>query len=136
MPMPFLAQYSRRVIPLFANPSTIPRISSLLRIPPFSAKSSAHSRWIPQTLTLHRLFIVAVVLPGPLFGELPEFLLASDGQQKGQHRRALLVERRRTATGWRRIPQLDFRLSLGQHARKRARMGRRAEKSDHPWQYR
>src|SRR5580692_9810447 len=38
--MPFLAQYSRRVTPLFANPSTILRISSLLRIPPFSAESS------------------------------------------------------------------------------------------------
>jgi hypothetical protein len=26
---------------------------------------------------------IAGVLPGPLFGELPEFLLASGGQQKG-----------------------------------------------------
>ena len=32
---------------------------------------------------LHRLFIIADVLPGFLFGELPEFLLASGGQQKG-----------------------------------------------------
>src|SRR5580704_19160822 len=38
--MPFLAQYSRRVTPLFANPSTILRISSLLRIQPFSTESS------------------------------------------------------------------------------------------------
>src|SRR5215469_13963577 len=37
--MPCLVQYSRRVIPLFVNPSTRPRISSLLRIPPFSAES-------------------------------------------------------------------------------------------------
>ena len=39
---------------------------------------------------LHRLFIIADVLPGALFGELPEFLLASGGQQKGRHRRACL----------------------------------------------
>src|ERR1700720_4175826 len=84
---------------------------------------------------LHRLFIIADVLPGPLFGELPEFLLASGSQQKGRHRRALPVERRRMPTGRRRIPQLDFRLSLGQPARQRARMGGTAEKSDYRWPY-
>jgi hypothetical protein len=35
---------------------------------------------------LHRLFIIAYVLPGTLFGELPEFLLASGGRQKGVNR--------------------------------------------------
>src|SRR5690349_7554957 len=37
---PCLAQYSRRVSPLFAKPSRILRISRLLRISPFSAESS------------------------------------------------------------------------------------------------
>src|SRR3984885_7371595 len=50
-----LAQYSRRVIPLLAKPSTMLRISCLLRIPPFSTASLAQSRWVPQTLTLQRL---------------------------------------------------------------------------------
>ena len=38
--MPCRPQYSRRVSPLFLNLSTIPRISSLLRIPPFSVEFS------------------------------------------------------------------------------------------------
>src|SRR5690348_8072508 len=84
---------------------------------------------------LHRHFIIADVLPGPLFGELPEFLLASGGNQKGRYRRALPVERRRMPAARRRIPRLDFRLSLGQHARQRARVGRRAGKSDNRRQY-
>src|ERR1700684_1525054 len=46
-----LAQYSRRVIPLWAKPLIILRISCLLRILPFSAASIAQSRWVPQTLT-------------------------------------------------------------------------------------
>jgi tetratricopeptide (TPR) repeat protein len=82
-----------------------------------------------------RRFIIADVLPGPLVGKLPEFLLASGGKQKGRHRRALPVERRRMPAARRRIPQLDFRLSLGQHARQRARVGRRAGKSDNRRQY-
>jgi hypothetical protein len=36
--------YSRRVIPLFANPSAIFRISSLLRISPFSAEHSVANK--------------------------------------------------------------------------------------------
>src|SRR5260370_19267906 len=45
------SQYSRRVIPLFAKPSTRPRISCLLRILPFSAGSTIQSISIPQTFT-------------------------------------------------------------------------------------
>src|SRR5580692_11334267 len=55
-----LAQYSRRVIPLLAKPSTMPRISCLLRIPPFSTASLAQSRWVPQTLTIDRYTFLKV----------------------------------------------------------------------------
>src|SRR2546429_123682 len=49
--MPRLAQYSRDVIPLLANPSTRPRFFPLLRIPPLSTEFLTDSRWVPQTLT-------------------------------------------------------------------------------------
>src|SRR5580658_3958178 len=51
-----LAQYSPRVIPLSAKPAMIFGISCLLRIPPFSAASLSQSRWVPQTLTVHRRY--------------------------------------------------------------------------------
>src|ERR1700683_3211290 len=44
-------QYSRRVMPLLAKPSTRPRISCLLRILPFSAAAAIQSIWFPRTLT-------------------------------------------------------------------------------------
>src|ERR1700677_4021975 len=58
-----LAQYSRRVIPLWAKPLIILRISCLLRILPFSAASIAQSRWVPQTLTLQRAKAAGVTWP-------------------------------------------------------------------------
>src|SRR5580698_5105327 len=79
------AQYSRRVIPLLANPSMSLRTSCLLRILLFSAASPAQSRCFPQTLTIEQLrAICRSPRPTSIFNRRTSLILRTDNLLAGK----------------------------------------------------